>query len=129
MVGFKLAKSESEQEWLSFLNDLYRRGVEGKNLKLIISDNCKGLKSAENFVYPYTPIQLYITHKLRNILSKIKKKLHRKKLIRQASEIFKAKDSQEAIIRIKKFLKEWKDKEPEACKCLKRELPDYLKIL
>jgi transposase-like protein len=74
ILGFKLAKSESEQEWLSFLNDLYRRGLEGKNLKLIISDNCPKLESALNFVYPYTPVQLCIVHKLRNILSKIKQK-------------------------------------------------------
>ena len=128
ILGFKLAKSESEQEWLSFLNDLYRRGLEGKNLKLIISDNCPGIKAALNFVYPYTPLQLCVVHKLRNILNKItKKKKHKKKLIRQASEIFKAKDREEAIIRIKKFLKEWENKEPSACKCLQKDLQDYLR--
>jgi putative transposase len=128
ILGFKLAKSESEQEWLSFLNDLYRRGLEGKNLKLIISDNCPGLKSALNFVYPYTPVQLCVVHKLRNILNKIKqKKKHRKKLIKQASEIFKAKDREEAIIRINKFVKNWHGKEPQACKCLQRDLADYLR--
>jgi transposase-like protein len=64
----------------------------------------------------------------RNILSKIrKKKKHRKKLIKQASQIFKAKDREEAIIRINKFLKEWQDKEPLACKCLKKDLQDYLR--
>ena len=128
ILGFKLAKSESEQEWLSFVNDLYRRRLEGKNLKLIISDNCPGLKAALNFVYPYTPLQLCVVHKLRNILSKIKKKTkHRKKLIKQASEIFKSKDREEAIIRINKFLKQWQDKEPLACKCLKKDLGDYLR--
>ena len=67
ILGFKLTKSESEQEWLSFLNDLYRRGLEGKNLKLIISDNCPGLKASLNSVYPYTPLQLCVVRKLRNI--------------------------------------------------------------
>ena len=66
--------------------------------------------------------------KLRNILSKIKKKTkHRKKLIKQASEIFKAKDREKAIIRINRFVKQWQDKEPLACKCLKKDLGDYLK--
>ena len=129
ILGFRLARSESEQEWLSFLNDLYRRGLEGKNLKLIISDNCSGIKSALNFVYPYTPLQLCVVHKLRNILSKIKKKKkHKKELIKQASEIFKAKDREKAIIRIKKFLKEWEGKEPSVCKCLQKDLQDYLKF-
>jgi len=128
ILGFKLTRSESEQEWLSFLNDLYRRGLEGKSLKLIIADNCPGLKAALSFVYPYTPLQLCVVHKLRNILSKIRKKTkHRKKLIKQASEIFKAKDREEAIIRIDKFLKKWQNKESQACKCLKKDLQDYLK--
>ena len=102
--------------------------MEGKNLKLIISDNCPGLKAALNFAYPYTPLQLCVVHKLRNILSKIKKKTkHRKKLIKQASEIFKAKDREEAIIRTNKFLKQWQNKEPQTCKCLKKDLGDYLR--
>jgi len=129
ILGFKLATSESEKEWLNFLNDLYRRGLEGKNLKLIISDNCPGIKSAINFVYPYTPLQLCVVHKLRNILNKItRKKKHKKKLIKRAQEIFKAEDREEAILRINKFLKIWKNKEPLACRCLQKDLQDYLRF-
>jgi len=43
ILAFKLAKGESEEEWLGLLNDLYRRGLKGFNLGLIISDNCAGL--------------------------------------------------------------------------------------
>ncbi|MCK5287782.1 MAG: transposase [Candidatus Omnitrophica bacterium] len=48
---FKLAKSESEAEWLGLVNDLYRRRLKGLKLNLIISDNCGGLKGAINDVY------------------------------------------------------------------------------
>ncbi len=53
IIAFRLAKGETEEEVTSLLNDLYRRGLEGKNLKLIASDGAKGIRSAINMVYPY----------------------------------------------------------------------------
>ena len=70
ILTFKLAKSESEAEWLGLVNDLYRRGLKGLNLSLIISDNCSGLKSAVNYVYPYAALQLCTVHKPRNVLTR-----------------------------------------------------------
>ncbi|MCD6583233.1 MAG: transposase [Candidatus Omnitrophica bacterium] len=57
ILTFKLAKGESEGEWPDLLNDLYRCGLKGFNLSLIISDNCWGLKGAINYVYPYTAFE------------------------------------------------------------------------
>ena len=71
ILTFKMGKGESEGEWLGLLNDLYRRGLKGFNLSLIISDNCCGLRSAINYVYPYAALQLCTVHKLRNTLSRI----------------------------------------------------------
>jgi len=127
ILAFKLAQSESEAQWLGLLNDLYRRGLKGFNLELVISDNCPGLRSAIDYVYPYAALQLCTVHKLRNILSKIRnKKKNRKKLMRQASKIFKSKTKKEAITRYNKFLKEWKNKEPSAVKTMERNIDYYL---
>lgn len=46
LIDFRLAKSESEADWTVFLNDLYRRGLTGERLRLIIIDGGKGLKAA-----------------------------------------------------------------------------------
>ncbi|MEO0226248.1 MAG: transposase, partial [candidate division WOR-3 bacterium] len=46
VIGFRLAKSESERDWEVFLQDLYRRGLEGKYLRLITIDGGKGLRGA-----------------------------------------------------------------------------------
>lgn len=108
------------------VNDLYRRGLTGINLNLIISDNCAGLKSAINYVYPYTALQLCTVHKLRNILSKIKNKTqNRKKVMREACKIFKSKTKQEAIDRYNKFLKGWNKKEPGVVKTMKNDIEYY----
>lgn len=126
ILSFKLAKSESESEWLGLVNDLYRRGLKGFNLSLIISDNCRGLKGAINYVYPYVALQLCSVHKLRNILSKIRDKTqNRKKVMRQACKIFKSKTKQEAIARYNKFLKEWTGREPGAVRTMKNDIEYY----
>lgn len=126
ILAFKLAKSESEADWLGLVNDLYRRGLKGFNLSLIISDNCPGLKSAINYVYPYTALQLCTVHKLRNILSKIRNKTqNRKQIMRQASKIFKSKTKKEAIARYNKFIKDWSSKEPLVAKTMKKDIEYY----
>lgn len=126
ILAFKLGKSESEKEKLSLLNDLYRRGVKGLNLSLIISDNCSGLKNAINYVYPYIALQLCTVYKLRNILSKMKnKKENRKKVMYQAFKIFKSKTKKEAIVRYNKFLKEWSEKEPGVVRTMKKDIEYY----
>lgn len=126
ILTFKLAKSESEAEWLGLVNDLYRRGLKGFSLSLIVSDNCAGLKSAINYVYPYAALQLCTVHKLRNILSKIRNKTqNRKKVMRQACKIFKSGTKQEAIARYNKFLKDWRNKEPGVVRTMKKDIEYY----
>jgi putative transposase len=127
VLGFKLARGESEEDWLSFLDDLYRRGLTGEKARLIISDNCKGLKKAVNFVWPYLQLQLCVVHKLRNILSNIQKKnKHRRELMKDASGVFKASSKNEAIKGIKRFSKKWKSREPKAVETLMRDIENYL---
>ncbi len=127
VLGFMRARGESEEDWLSFLNDLYRRGLTGENVRLLISDNCGGLKKAVNFIWPYLQLQLCVVHKLRNILSHItNRKKHRRELIRDASRIFNAPGKKEAIKRIRRFSNKWKGREPKAVDTLMRDIENYL---
>lgn len=126
VIGYKLCKGETEVECTGFIDDLYRRGLKGKHLKLVITDGSKGIINGVNQVYPYARIQLCTVHKLRNILRDIKeKKKHRKGLIKEASAIFKSEDKPKAIKRYKRFINKWKDKEDKAVKTLKRDIEYY----
>ena len=123
IIAFKLAKGETEEEYTSFLNDLYRRGIQGKALELIISDGSEAIIAAANTVYPYTPRQRCYTHKLRNLLGNIRHKIkHRPKMARQASRIYKAPSRQGAIRRFRVFVNRWRRLEPRAVKCFQDEL-------
>jgi transposase-like protein len=120
IIAFKLAKGETEEELICLLNDVYRRGLEGKNLKLIASDGAKGIKAAINMVYPYAKWQLCYVHKLRNLNKHIRHKIkNRPKMMRQASLIYDSKTRRQAIERFEKFCVRWRDIEPYAVKCFK----------
>lgn len=127
IIAFKLARGETEEEVTSLLNDLYRRGLEGKHLRLISSDGSKGIKSAINMVYPYAKWQLCYVHKLRNLSNNIRhKRKHRKEMMRQARGIYEAKSKKEAINRSNRFCLDWQKKEPYAIRCFQKDFYETL---
>lgn len=127
VLTFKLAAGETEAEITGVLNDLYRRGLEGRSLKLIASDGAKGIRSAISMVYPYAKWQWCYTHKLRRVSSKIRHKVkHRKDLMKQASGIYKAPSRREALARFNRFCRKWQEKEASAVRNLKRDFADTL---
>jgi len=127
IIAFKLAKGETEEEYTNFLNDLYRRGLKGKVLELIIQDGSEAITAAVNMVYPYTPRQRCYTHKLRNLMQNIRYKFkHRSKLMKQASNIYKVASRQDAIKKFRLFVNQWKNLEPRAVKCFQDEFYNTL---
>jgi len=127
VLTFKLAKGETEEEITGILNDLYRRGLEGRNLKLIASDGARGIRAAISMVYPYAKWQWCYTHKLRNVSKRIRQKVkNRKDLMKEASRIYKAPSRREALRRFSVFCRRWKDREPAAVRNLRRDFADTL---
>ena len=127
IVAFKLAKGETEEEVTALLNDIYRRGLEGKQLKLIASDGAKGIRSAINMVYPYAKWQLCYVHKIRNLNKHVRHKINnRPGMMRQVRAIYKSKNKQQAIERFNKFCAFWQEYEPYAVKCFKDGFYDTL---
>ena len=64
LIDFLLVQGESETAWEGFLEDLYRRGLEGKMLRLIVSDGSKGLEKAIEILYPRVLHQRCWRHKM-----------------------------------------------------------------
>jgi len=127
IIAFKLAKGETEEEVTALLNDIYRRGLEGKQLKLIASDGAKGIRSAISMVYPYAKWQLCYVHKIRNLNKHIRHKINnRPGIMRQIRAIYKSKNKQQAIERFNKFCISWQEYEPYAIKCFRDGFYDTL---
>ena len=74
LIDFMIVQGESETAWEGFLGDLYRRGLEGKELKLIVSDGSKGLENALEIIYPRVLHQRCWRHKMENVANKIPQK-------------------------------------------------------
>ena len=127
IIGFRVAKGETEAEVTALLNDLYRRGLEGKNLKIVASDGAKGIRAAIQMVYPYAKWQLCYVHKLRNLAKHIRYKArHRRSMMRQASAIYKAENRRQAVIKFEQFCRRWQEPEPYAVKCFRDGFMDTL---
>src|SRR5215475_1546225 len=52
LLAFTRSTGESQTAWEGLLQDLYRRGLEGCRLQLIVTDGCAGLAAALTTVYP-----------------------------------------------------------------------------
>lgn len=127
MIAFKLASGETEQEVESLLNNLFRRGLEGKHLKVVASDGAKGIRAAISTVYPYARWQLCHTHKLRNLSGNIRYKVkHRRKMMAEARAIYKSRSKRQAIKRFNRFCHRWQNLERNAIRCFQKDFYDTI---
>jgi putative transposase len=128
LISFRIASSESQSSWEAFLNDLYNRGLKGDNLKLVITDGCKGLHTALDIVYTYTKRQHCWVHKLRNV-SKYLRKNDEKQVLVEAKKIYKAETKREAVSLFKLWKKHWYKLYPKAVNCIEKDLDELLNFL
>lgn len=127
IIDFKVVKRENEVNWTNFLNDLYRRGLKGEKLKLIITDGQKGLLGAIDMIYPQVKRQRCWVHKLRNVADKLPKKLQ-ESCLKEAKEIYKARNKKEAREIFNKWRNKWKKnkKAERAVKCIETDIEELL---
>ena len=128
LISFRIAPSESEASWEAFLNDLCNRGLKGENLKLIITDGCKGLIAALDTVYAYTKRQHCWVHKLRNV-AKYLKKSDQEQVLKEAKRIYQAETKREAVSLFRFWKRHWYKLYPKAVKCIEKDLDVLLYFL
>jgi transposase-like protein len=127
ILSFKQVESESEVCCTSFLESLFRRGFEGKNLRLISTDGGPGLIAAVESVWPHVPRQRCWAHKLRNVANKVKK-CNEKACLDGAKLIYLAANRTEAGKRFRAWLEKWIGVEPKAVACLEADIEELLEF-
>lgn len=128
LIAFRIANAESNLACESFLNELYKRGFEGKNLKLIITDGSKGFIHAIGIVYPAVKHQRCWVHRLRNATKHLKK-ADAGAFKADARKIYSASSHREAIAAFKNLRRHWQNIAPHAVRCLEQDLDDLLAFL
>jgi putative transposase len=125
ILDFRMAKSESQACWESFLNQLRERGLAGKQLRLIATDGCSGLHAALETVYPYVPRQRCWAHKLRNVAGLLKRS-NQEECLKGAKAIYQAENRRAAVKAYWAWARRWREQEPKAVACLEKDLEELL---
>ncbi len=125
LLAFTRSTGESQAAWEGLLTDLYRRGLEGRHLQLIVTDGCPGLAAALQTVYPRVAHQRCWVHKLRNLLSAARRRDHAA-MKADAQAIYQAADRAEAVAQAQAFARRWRAAYPPLVTRLLRDLPELL---
>jgi putative transposase len=126
LIDFLLVKAESEETWKRLLLDLWKRGLRGAALKLIVTDGNAGLVKALGEVWPRAVHQRCWVHKLRNLHSRLK--ASQRPCLEQAKLIYQAENEQEAITRFRKWKTHWEKIAPRAVQCLQADLEELFSM-
>lgn len=120
LIDFRAADREDERSWTDFLTDLERRGLRVRNpwnqtLDMITTDAGGGLLAALYTVYPDTPKQRCVFHKVEDITEHLKDRTHRKAILREAGAIYDGlKTPHQARARLARWARRWEECEPDA---------------
>ena len=126
LLAFLQTRGESQADWEALLQDLYRRGLTGKNLLLMVTDGCAGLAALQT-VYPRVPHQRCWVHKMRNILEKVRNSDY--DLVKaDAQAIYLAEGRSAAQAAARAFCRRWRAAYPRMVRQLERDLPELLAV-
>ena len=127
LLAFLRSQGESQADWEGLLEDMYRRGLEGTALGLIVTDGCAGLAAAIRTVYPRVRHQRCWAHKMRNILEKVKK-ADFDAVKQDAQAIYLAENRARAEAAFRAFRARWRGKYGPMVRQLERDLPELLSV-
>lgn len=124
LIDFLIVKAESEENWKTFLLNLFHRGLKGAVLQLITTDGNPGLDAALHYTWPRAAHQRCWAHKLRNVENKLK--ASQGACLDEAKMIYLAKHRKEALQRFKAWKEQWKASASKAVECLEEDLEAML---
>jgi putative transposase len=125
LLAFLRCRGESQTDWEGLLTDLYRRGLEGKKLLLIVTDGCAGLAAAIQTVYPRVGHQRCWVHKMRNLLEHVRK-CDYDEVKAGAQAIYRADGRTQAQTAFRRFRARWSREYGPMVRRLERDLPELL---
>ena len=125
LIDFTVTNAESEKRWWRFLNNLYRKGLVGEALGLVVTDGNAGLENAVDLVWAFVKRQRCWAHKLRNVANYLKK-THLERCIKEARAIYDAKSKKEAEQAYGRWEKKWRPIAPKAVRCVEKDLEELL---
>lgn len=125
LLAFTRSPGESQAAWEGLLQDVYRRGLHGAHLRLVVTDGCPGLAAALQTVYPRVPHQRCWVHKLRNLVARVRRQDHAA-VKADVQAIYQATSLREAQAAAQQVRQRWQPAYPQLVRSLERDLPELL---
>jgi len=125
LLGFERSQRENESAWRGFLMRLKERGLDPSRLRLVISDEHKGLASAAAEILGDVPHQLCWAHRLRNIF-KVIAKADRRAMFEGLKAIYAASNKTAAQAAFRTWKLRWFQKYPSVVQDLEEDLGQML---
>ena len=125
VLGFERSQRENESAWRGFLTRLKERGLAPSMLRLVISDEHKGLASAVAEVLGDAPHQLCWAHRVRNIFKSIAK-ADRGAMLEGLKAIYAAAHKTAAQAAFRAWRLRWLGKYPSVVQSLEEDLGQLL---
>jgi transposase-like protein len=126
LIDFIIVKAEGEDTWKAFLLSLYRRGLSGEQLRMVVTDGQKGAAKAIAYVWPRAAHQRCWVHKLRNLSNRLKRS--QQSCVAEARDIYEATNRTEALKVFRKWKLRWFKTAPQAVRCLEGDLEPLLEF-
>jgi len=124
VLGFTLGDRENQDSWEALLQDLLKRGMNVQQLRLVISDEHKGIESAVARLLGVAH-QLCIVHLLRNVKARVAAP-NWKAILEDLRAVFWAKSREEAIRHLGALQARWQSRYPKAVETVTRRFDDHL---
>jgi transposase-like protein len=119
LLGYRLASSESEDEWAQLLEDLKARGL--RTAELIVTDGAGGLEKALASRFAGVPVQRCIMHAARNVMAKVRAR-NKAEVGADLRAIWDSPDRAGAMRAFEAFTTKWIITEERAVRCLAEKI-------
>ena len=126
VLGVSVSLSEAEVHWREFLKSLHDRGLHG--VRMITSDDHKGLGKARNTCFPGVLWQRCQFHLQQNAASYVPRQSMRKTVATDIRSIFDAPNRKESDRRLKIVADKYREKAPKLAEWIEENIPDGLSV-
>lgn len=126
VLGFALGDRESKESWASLIKDLLARGLSREALRLVISDEHKGIEAAvvEKLGVAH---QLCVVHLERNVKHKVASR-DWKNVLADFHRVFWAPSRDQAVRALGAFESRWGTAYPTATALVTRRFEDHIRF-
>jgi transposase-like protein len=128
ILGFERGRLESAAHWTRFLLDLVERGLDRHQLRMVISDEHKGIIKAVEDVLGDVPHQLCWAHRCRNVIKAVPKS-DRKPMAESLRTIYQASNRVAAIEQFRRLKQRFGEQCPAQIACIEEDLGYLLAFL